>query len=82
MSMISDYVPHTVEAVLNLLQPRDIANSINKLIADAHTNKEFTPQQLIAIGSLCTYVHRKYTKESEPGEAAQILHDLIDPSED
>ena len=79
--MIIEYVPHTVEAVLNLLQPRDIANSINKLIASAQ-GKPFTPQELIAIGSLCTYIHRKYLADSEVGEAAQTLHNLIDPKED
>ena len=66
-----------VEEVLNLVHPSDLAQSVNRLI-EAHERKEFNPKELIAVGSLCTYIHRKYTDTSPVGIAGATLHDLID----
>jgi hypothetical protein len=74
--MNTNHVPHTTEAVLDLIPPDSLLAAIRYNISGFYSDDWETRHQL-AGNSLCLYVFQTHGQQSKVGQAAQQLFDLI-----
>jgi hypothetical protein len=74
--MNTNHVPHTTQAVLDLVPTDLLLETIRYNISGFHSDNWEVRHQL-AGNSLCLYVLQTYGQQSEIGQAAQQLFDLF-----
>ena len=74
--MNTNHVPHTTQAVLDLVPTDLLLETIRYNISGFHSD-DWEARHQLACNSLCLYVLQTYGQQSEIGQAAQHLFDLF-----